>query len=184
MSFVEIENRLWKEIASIASDEGLMLYDLERVGGSILRVTADRPRGVERIAANGDVTEGEEPSTLRPGITSGECTRLCRRLMVYFLAEGPNFGLITEPEIEVSSPGINRTLRLKDHFVGAIGERVKVISREVRDATGKEVPSRFYVGELREVSDDQIALHDEQSRSDVQVPLGSIKRANVEYQFD
>ena len=190
MSFVERENRLWKEVASIAADEGLFLYDLERVGGSILRVTAERSPDAARapvVATENDEgaeDEGEESERpLRPGITSGECTRLCRRLMTYFLAEGPSYGIVPEPEIEVSSPGINRNLRLREHFSGAVGERVKVVSREARDAAGKDLPSKFYIGVLREVNDEQIALHDEQTHADVQLPLGSIKRANVEFQF-
>lgn len=98
--------------------------------------------------------------------------------MVFFAAEGPRFGLLAEPEIEVSSPGVNRELRLPDHFTGALGKRIKVIAR-----TSSEGVKPVIIGTLSRVGNDQIEMVDEDNESLVALRFADIKRANAEYKF-
>lgn len=172
--YLESANQLWQTIASIAEDEGLKLYDLERINANRLNITIDRLKGVAPSV------EGEAVS----GVTSEDCSRLCRRLMVFFQAEGPAHGLTSEPDLEVSSPGINRILRLPEHFLEAIGSRVKVVTRSEKNgpAGAAELPG-YVIGELKSADTDGLLVIDEVSKNEYSLRLGDIKRANVEYHF-
>jgi ribosome maturation factor RimP len=89
--------------AQVATSADLVLYDVERHGGSIT-VLLDRPGGidVEALAA-----------------ASRELSRLL-----------DDAGLISDSTtLEVSSPGLERRLRTAVHFEGAIGDRVRVKTR-------------------------------------------------------
>jgi ribosome maturation factor RimP len=79
------------------------LYDLEHAGG-ILRVTVDRPGGIDIDAV-------------------AEVTRAVSRALD---DADPIPGSY---HLEVSSPGLERTLRTPAHWQSAIGERVKVKMR-------------------------------------------------------
>lgn len=87
----------------VLADHGLELYDLE-VTGTVVRVTVDRPGGVDLDAlaeANKAVSTALD-------------------------AVDPIEGRYT---LEVSSPGIERRLRTPRHFSGAVGETVSVRAR-------------------------------------------------------
>ena len=87
--------------------EGLELVEavlLHEAGRRVLRVTVDRPGGVDLDT----LTE-----------LSG---RLSRHLDAEGFAPGPY-------ALEVSSPGIERPLRRPEHFERSVGERVKVKTR-------------------------------------------------------
>ena len=81
---------------------------------------------------------------------------------------GPKLGVGSEPEIEVSSPGIERVLRLTKHFQTALGEKVKIISK-----------SGFVSGILIGFENGRITL--KAGEKDVNFPLEEIKKAQVEY---
>jgi ribosome maturation factor RimP len=87
-------------IEPIVADLGVDLFDLE-FGGSQLRVTIDRPGGVdlEAVAAT---------------------TRAISRMLD---EADPIPGKFT---LEVSSPGLERVLRTPDHYVWAVGQKVAV----------------------------------------------------------
>lgn len=203
MSYVQPNQPLWKTIESIATDEALSLYELERVGPGSLRVTIDRKLGAHAEGAeppsDSDIDDGNEAGSFdaddveavdveavdaQGGVTSGDCTRLCRRLMVYFEAEGSSLGIPAEPEIEVSSPGINRALRLDAHWIGAIGERVKVVFHEHRVLSEGAKSVSLVVGKLSKFSVENIEVIDEQGEMPVHFPLSAVKRANVDFLFD
>jgi ribosome maturation factor RimP len=169
VAFVEKNDPLWVTLQEIVSDEGLLLYDIERFGSGQVRVFVTKEGSVEG-AATSDQAQG--------GVTSGDCSRVCRRLMVFFAAKGPDFGLVTEPELDVSSPGINRVLRLPEHFQGVIGERVKVISRPGAGDSGRSV-----VGVVCSFDGTTVRLKEEGSGVEVAFPLGEVKRASVEFSF-
>lgn len=89
--------------AQVAASADLVLYDVERHGGTIA-VLLDRPGGidVESLAS-----------------ASRELSRLL-----------DDAGLISDSTtLEVSSPGLERRLRTPAHFQGAIGDRVRVKTR-------------------------------------------------------
>jgi ribosome maturation factor RimP len=101
--------RIRDVVAPIVSDLGLELYDLE-FGAGLLKVTVDTPPG---SAGGVDVDQ----------LT--RCTRLINR---EFEHSDPVPGNYT---LEVSSPGLERNLRLPRHFEREIGKSVAVRLRDV-----------------------------------------------------
>lgn len=174
MSYVENSNQLWNTLSAIAEDEGLCLYDLEKTGSRLLKVVIDK-----QVAK--DQQLGESSAVER--VTSKDCTRMCKRVMVFCAAEGSEYGLIEETQIDVSSPGINRELRIPEHFSAAIGERVKVVSQSGKSQSGEAVPAAV-IGVLERMDGDVLSVRDEQDQNEYQIPLNCIKRANVEFKFE
>ena len=104
--------------------------------------------------------------------------------MVVLRAEGHLYRIASEPEIDVSSPGVNRALRLPQHFAGALGERVKVVlmpSKEAALPDGKRLST--LTGRLERCENGRLTVNDELSRSVCEISIGDVKRANVEFQF-
>lgn len=96
-------------VAPVASDLGLDVYDIELRGGT-LRVTLDTPAG----------TDG--------GVTLDDLA-LASRLVSRQLDE-------TDPvpgryNLEVTSPGVERTLRTPEHFRRELGKAVNLRLRDV-----------------------------------------------------
>jgi len=170
VSYLLTSETLWSETVAIAADEGLRLYDIERYGAGALRIYVE---------------------TLTPDqkTSSRDCTKLCRRLMSFFLVEGARLGVGTEPELEVSSPGVNRHLRLPEHFKSAVGERVKIgVRGELKEASGVEASGETIkigglLGKLESVTDEEVLVSDERTKRNWQVPISQIARANVEFNF-
>lgn len=221
MSFIDSSDSLRQFIGEVARDEGLELYDAERLGRASLRiwVTAGEGTAADGTAgmggaretapetdrhADGDVdgemdggVDGGAPeedtaveesaggdssgSVHGRGVTIGQCGRLCRRLMVVFQAEGGKFGLPPEPEIEVSSPGVNRTLRLPEHFLGAVGERVRVVWEQASAEGGRK--SGTTVGTLERYQDPEVTVRAESDGSEVVIRRSEVKRAQVDFRF-
>jgi ribosome maturation factor RimP len=76
--------------------------------------------------------------------------------------------------LEVSSPGINRPLKKREHFARFVGKRVRVRSKE--PIGGK----RSFLGMLKEVRDDGITV---QEKADVDIPFRLIDKANYEHDW-
>jgi len=84
------------------------------------------------------------------GVTLDECARFSRALA----QELEEFDLIPDRYyLEVSSPGIERPLKLKSHYVSAINEKVAVQFSE-------EGEKKSVMGTLVEVNQDDIVLDD------------------------
>lgn len=193
MSFVEETDPLWQEIEGIVRDEGLYLYDFERMTSAQLRVAiaavpngephATDSRAVSPEAGTPDAANSEaadaEAAEAQPkrGVTSGDCSRIVRRLMTFFKAEGHRWGVIEEPEIEVSSPGLARHLRLPLHFRGAVGEKVKVVCFRATPV------GAVITGTLAACDGEQICIEPLGATEQVTVPLGEVKKAQVEFSF-
>jgi len=98
-------------LAEVLADLGLELYDVVLGGGRprVLRVLVDRPGGVDLDLV----------------------TDASRALSSFLDRTDPVAGAYT---LEVSSPGLERPLRLPRHFEGAVGETVSV---KYRDAAGR-----------------------------------------------
>jgi ribosome maturation factor RimP len=191
--FLDTNNRLYQELAAIADDEGLAVYDVELGAPATIRIFIERAAQGERVT--GDETGGldtvsqersEEgssegqmeslPDSAPKGralkrVTSGDCSRLVRRLMAFFLAQGESFGMSKEPRIEVSSPGMNRTLRTPEHFNGAVGERI-LVQTEVA-----------VTGNLIEFDGSKLKILDEKKQQPVEFRLSEVKKARVEFAF-
>jgi ribosome maturation factor RimP len=87
-------------IEPLVDEAGVSIYDFEYAGG-VLRLTVDRPGGV-------DIG------------TIGKLTRDISRMLD---EEDPMPGQYT---LEVSSPGLERALRTPEHFAGAVGSLVAI----------------------------------------------------------
>jgi len=103
------------------------------------------------------------------GITLDECARFSRKL-------GNEFEVLDIiPEryfLEVSSPGLERPLRLKSHYKSAISEKVAVEWQN-------EQMKQSNMGTLLEVNPDHIVLDDRGKL--IQIPFSAIGRAKTIY---
>ncbi len=106
-----IERRLHALIDPIVADLALDLYDLDYAGG-VLKVTVDTPPGSPG---------GIDVDTL------AQCTRLISRELDH---SDPIPGHYT---LEVSSPGLERTLRTPRHFQREVGKEVSIRLRNVEN---------------------------------------------------
>ena len=83
---------------------------------------------------------------------------------------------LSEDKLEVSSPGIERPLRLPRHFDAAVGSRIKVSTR--KKVEGKKV----WVGRLSCVSSDLIRLDVEEAF--VEIPWELIHRSHLVFDWN
>lgn len=137
-----------KELEPVVEALGLQLFDVTLEGGThaVLKVVVDRPGGVDLDAI--------EATT--------------RRVSAALDAADPVRGAYT---LEVSSPGVERTLRRPEHFAGAIGATVSV---KVRDADGAVERLR---GEVTAVDDAGVTLQLELEAR--HVPFSEIEQART-----
>lgn len=189
MSYLEKSEPLWGLLERVVQEEGLELYDVERQSAGLRVVIARRPALDSGTSELQDTAaEAGEVSERGSGVSSGDCSKVCRRLMVQFEAEGPEYGLSTEPQIEVSSPGIDRVLRTEEHFLNAVGERIKVTldsTAAVKNAaaTVKKKKSGPYLGELKSFEDGELTLVEEQGGEEMRFPYECIRKASVAFKF-
>jgi ribosome maturation factor RimP len=173
---------LWSTIDLIVREEGVQLFDIDlpsdtRRGGA-LKVFITRPK---RSESKGDSESepaevgSEEGEISRGGISFEDCVRVSKRILDLDEQQEIIPGNCT---LEVSSPGINRKLRLPEHFEGAVGERIKVKFRSTE--SGAMVVMH---GTVREVSDRVVQVEGESKKDLVSVPLSEIKEARVDFKF-
>ena len=102
------------------------------------------------------------------GITLSDCEALSRRVSDLMDEKDP----IKDPYfLEVSSPGLNRTLFTENHYKRFIGREVMV--RFTKSIDGK----KNVKGILKEVNDDSIVV---ESENLMNIPKDKIKSANIE----
>ena len=102
------------------------------------------------------------------GITLSDCESLSRRVSDLMDEKDP----IKDPYfLEVSSPGLNRTLFTENHYKRFIGREVMV--RFTKSIDGK----KNVKGILKEVNDDSIVVEAENLMN---IPKDKIKSANIE----
>jgi len=143
-------DRLETEIAPLAEQHGLSVYDVEVVpyGRATLRVYVERAG--------------------QPGVTVGNLEAFARVLIPYLNLKAL---FPREGHVEVSSPGMNRRLRRPAHFTAAVGERVGVTA--VAGATGKT----SVTAKLLSVTDEGIHLESDVLPF---VPFADIVRARLD----
>ena len=151
--------RVRQLVDPIVSDLGLDLYDLEQRGGTI-RVTVDTPPG-----SSGGVDLD----------VIAVATRLISRELDH---EDPVPGRYT---LEVTSPGVERTLRTPHHFQREVGKRIAV---RLSDATAEE---RRFEGVLVAADDTsatvRIGVDATGEPIDRSIPLMSIDRARTIFEW-
>lgn len=139
-------------IVPILSELGLRLYDLEYTGGN-LRVLIDRDGGVD-LGGLTDATRRISNALDEADIISSAYT------------------------LEVSSPGLERTLRTPEHFAGAVGELVKLKTRPNTDG------DRRVEGRLVASDEATVTVRSEDDDTERVVALTDIDRARTHFVGD
>lgn len=121
MSDTNTLKKVERLITPIVSDLQLDLYDLEFRGGT-LRITIDRPAGVD---------EGLDLEAI------ALASRLIGRELDH---EDPMGGHYT---LEVTSPGLERSLRIPAHFQKSIGKTVALRLRDIVTPEGERSERRL-----------------------------------------
>lgn len=151
---MEIREKVIEIVEPVLHGRGLELVDVEwrrEARGSVLRLLVDRSDGVDL----------DDLSTL-----SRECSDL---LDVEEVVPGAY-------TLEVSSPGINRPLRTREHFARCLDKKVRLRTLEPIDG------QRNFSGRLLDVSVTGILL-DDATGKEVSIPFPLIERANYEHEF-
>ena len=150
-----VTQRVWELAEPVALATGLELVDVQfrpEGGRTVLRLLVDRPEG---------------------GVTLDELTRLSRELGDLLDVHDAVPGRY---HLECSSPGLNRPLLQEAHFRRAVGQRVRVRTRD--PIAGR----RQFHGSLVEAGPETVVV-DDPDAGRVVVPLAGIEKANVEYDF-
>lgn len=161
---------------------GFELVELElnqHHGGGLLRIYIDRLPGSGADDAAGGAGAAAEAAPPEPsdsafesqsqgGVHVDDCEAVSRRVGDVLDAADPIKGEYT---LEVSSPGFDRPLRTRAHFVRFAGSRVKVETSVPRDGR------RRWTGRLVEVKDTTIVL--EVDGEAVELGLDEIRHARV-----
>ncbi|MFH0779113.1 MAG: ribosome maturation factor RimP [Candidatus Eisenbacteria bacterium] len=142
---------IWAICEPAVTDMGLELVDVEQArapGGAVIRLYVDKDGGV----------------------AVGDCARVSREVGYLLdaedLIEGRYF-------LEVSSPGINRALRKREHFEKFRGQAARVLLKE--PVGGR----RKLVGQIDSIGEDNLRLRTD-NQEVVEVPLSMIEKANLQ----
>lgn len=149
-----VTQRVWELAEPLALAQGLELVDVQyrpETGRLVLRLLIDRPEG---------------------RVTLEELARVSRELGDLLEAHDAVPGRY---HLECSSPGVNRPLLRQAHFLRAVGQRVRVHTREALEGR------RRFRGTLEAVTAEAITLRD--GETPVVIPVPAIERANVDYDF-
>jgi ribosome maturation factor RimP len=151
---MNLRDRLIELLEPGIAELGLVLWELEylpRSNGALLRLYIDVPieesADVQQDVSDDVVTEGTEVA--EAGITVDDCERASHTVSEVLDAQDPIPGHYT---LEVSSPGLDRVLRTREHFARFVGEAARV-----EMATAIKGRKRF-AGRLMEVKETTIAL--------------------------
>ena len=135
---------------------GIEIVDVEFLGGGkarVLRIFIDKPEGV----------------------THGDCEFMSRGVEAVLDAEDIIPG--DSYELEVSSPGVERKLRKPAEFHRFSGQKAKIVLAEpVED-------QKLWRGTLRGMEGENTILLEPSQGRVLRIPLASVKRANLEYEW-
>ena len=152
-----LRDQLRELLAPVVGGLGYQLWELEympRSGGGLLRLYIDLDIDVA----------GDAPR----GIGVDDCERVSRAVSQTLDAADPIPGQYT---LEVSSPGLDRVLRTREHFERFAGERVKL--EMMQPIEGR----KRFAGRLLGVGSSDITLELESGR--INLPIEDIHRARL-----
>ena len=144
-----LREQLRELLAPVVAGVGYQLWELEympRSGGGLLRLYIDSSNG----------------------ISLDDCERVSRAVSEQLDATDPIPGHYT---LEVSSPGLDRVLRTREHFERFAGERVKL--EMMQPIEGR----KRFAGRLLGVGESDITLELESGR--ISLPIEDIHRARL-----
>ncbi len=156
-------------IDSKLKENGFELVDLDyrKEGGRwILRVFMDKLISPEETSP--EVKEG----ILKSGVTLEDCERMSETLGRWL--DTTSF-FMTPYVLEISSPGINRTLKREDQFLKFIGQNVKV---SLYAPLSLESKQKNFAGKLVDCKNHSISVEDATSGL-AQIPIESIAKAHL-----
>ena len=120
---------LEEQIKLIVENSGLKLYDIV--------TTKEHENNIFRVVV-----------TSKDGVNLDKCAEISRMISPILDIDEPMGG---KYNLEVSSPGIERKLKKKEHFIASIGELVKA----------KNFATEVYSGELLSADDEKIIIKTE-----------------------
>lgn len=145
--------RVRELVSPIIDDLGLDLYDVDQRGAT-LRITVDTPAGSEH------------------GVTL-DMLALASRLVSKELDQ--HDPIPTRYELEVTSPGVERSLRTPEHFRREVGKEVAIRLSDV------EAADRRLQGVLVRAGEDSITVRT--GDGDREIAFGQIDRARTVFQW-
>ena len=148
-----LRDQLRELLAPVVAGVGYQLWELEftpRSGGGLLRIYIDAP--------------GDSPN----GISLDDCERVSRVVSETLDAADP---IPSHYTLEVSSPGLDRVLRTREHFERFAGERVRL--EMMQPVEGR----KRFAGRLLGVGTSDITLELENGR--INLPIEDIHRARL-----
>ena len=160
-------SRLREAAERVAASHGLEVFDVQlrrEPIGMVLRVVIDKP-------ATGDVERPED------SVGIDDCQRVSQDLGPLLDVE-EEFGtpeLGDKYTLEVSSPGLDRPLRSEADFRRFAGRLAKLVTTEPIERQSA------FAGRLRGVDAGDVVL--EEGSKTHRVPLGKIKRAQLDVEF-
>ena len=143
-------------VAPILADLSLELYDLEFAGG-ILRITIDTPTGQDA------------------GVDVDQISRVTRLLGRELEHDDVVPGRFT---LEVTSPGLERTLRTPHHFQREVGKNVTI--RLAAEHEGR----RRFAGTLVGATSTTASVRLENSSDTVEIPLSLVEKAKTVFVWE
>ena len=148
-------SKVWELVAPVAAEEGMEVVEIQcrhegGRSGRVLRIYLDKEGG--------------------PNLD--ELSRVSRQVSDLLDVHDPVAGPYV---LEVSSPGINRPLKRREHFARFVGKRVRVRTQDVIGGR------RSFLGLLKELTEDSIVI--DQEKNEFRIPLALIDKANYEHDW-
>jgi len=147
---VQMVEKIWALCEPAITDMGMELVEVEHLrapGGAVVRLYIDR---------NG-------------GVSVADCARVSREVGYLLDAEDIMRGRYF---LEVSSPGIDRVLRKKEHFEKFRGNPLRVVTKEAIQGARK-IRGRIHA------CNDEVLYVELDSGNIVEIPLVLIEKANL-----
>jgi len=152
------KSRIWALAESVAARLGLEVLEVE-LGGTgsrrLIRIYLDVPGG-ERA------------------VTVEDCEKVSRRLTDVLDAHEATDN---DYMLEISSPGLNRPLRTREHFERVVGGRVKARTRTQHHGR------RNFVGTLEAIENNTLTIRTDDGES-YELQLADLDKANFQYDFE
>jgi len=149
-----------KEMAKLNEQEGLYSKEVEALGYKLYHMEYVNESGINILRFYIDHENG---------ISLEDCEKVSRRLSDLLDEKDP---IAEDYTMEVSSPGIFRTLFTRAHMEEAIGEKVMVKTKKPVDGAKK------FVGTLKEVHDHGVVILKE--KSELEITFENLKSINIE----